>query len=75
MESKNKAKIKPKAKVKAKVKAKSKVKKQGIIVEVDKTETKKNNPQKYLDKLKNLIYKIKNQTLETDNGIRFGWKN
>ena len=26
-----------------------------------------------IDKLKKLVFKIKNQTLETDNRIRFGW--
>ena len=29
----------------------------------------------YSEKLKNLVYKIKNQSLDTDYGIRFGWKN
>ena len=48
---------------------KSKVK---LIVEFDKAD-KEDNPGKYLDKLKKLVFKIKNQTLETDNRIRFGW--
>ena len=34
---------------------------------------KADNPGKYIDKLKKLVFKIKNQTLETDNRIRFGW--
>ncbi len=50
------------------------VKNPKVIVEIDKN-YEGSNPQKYEDKLKNLIYKIKNQTLDTDNGIRFGWKN
>ena len=49
---------------------KSKVK---LIVEFDKAD-KEDNPGKYLDKLKKLVFKIKSQTLETDNRIRFGWK-
>lgn len=53
-----------------KPKGKSKVK---LIVEFDKAD-KEDNPGKYLDKLKKLVFKIKSQTLETDNRIRFGWK-
>ena len=79
-----KVKPKPKIKVKPKPKIKNVVKNQknskdtfpkntNVIVEIDKS-AEGSNPQKYLDKLKNLIYKIKNQTLETDNGIRLGWK-
>ena len=61
--------IKPKS-LPVKPKSKSKVK---LIVEFDKAD-KEDNPGKYLDKLKKLVFKIKSQTLETDNRIRFGWK-
>ena len=61
--------VKPPVKNK-KPSVKSKVK---LIVEFDKAD-KEDNPGKYLDKLKKLVFKIKSQTLETDNRIRFGWK-
>ena len=59
---------KPKKPIKPQIKSKVK-----LIVEFDKAD-KEDNPGKYLDKLKKLFFKIKNQTLETDNRIRFGWK-
>ena len=58
--------------VKAPVKPKSVKSKVKLIVEFDKAD-KADNPSKYIDKLKKLVFKIKNQTLETDNRIRFGW--
>jgi hypothetical protein len=72
-EIKTKNSVKPPVKLKSlpvKPKSKSKVK---LIVEFDKAD-KEDNPGKYLDKLKKLVFKIKSQTLETDNRIRFGWK-
>ena len=47
--------------------------KQKVIVEIEKRETADDN--RYDDKLKHLLFKIKNQNNYTDAGIRFGWKN
>lgn len=57
----------PKQKPKVKRKVKPKVKKR-VAVEVSDENT-------YSKQLQELISKIKNQSLESDNGIRFGWKN
>ena len=67
-----KAKLSVKAPVKPPVKPKSVKSKVKLIVEFDKAD-KADNPGKYIDKLKKLVFKIKNQTLKTDNRIRFGW--
>ena len=54
------------------VKVKNVKKQQVLIIQADKNECKNEN--KYSDKLKCLINKIKSHTLETDDKIRFGWK-
>ena len=54
------------------VNVKNKKKQQVLIVQADRNECKNEN--KYSDKLKCLINKIKSHTLETDDKIRFGWK-
>ena len=72
-------KVKPKVKLVKPIKPvklpepKIKVKSSRLIVEFDKAD-KADNPGKYVDKLKILVSKIKNQTMETDNRIRFGWQ-
>ena len=64
----NKEKVKPK---KEKVKLKQTEGK--VIVELEKK--KEPDEQVYGDKLKSLLFKIKNQNNYNDNGIRFAWKN
>ncbi len=44
-----------------------------VIIEVEKK--KEPNEVLYGDKLKNLLFKIKNQNNYNDAGIRFAWKN
>ena len=81
-----KPKVKPKPKVVPKVVSKvvpkvvskvvSKVvpKVKGITVEYAK-ETTNVDENKYSDKIKSLVIKIKNQNIDIDRGIRFCWKN
>ena len=79
---KTKPKVKPKVKPKPKVvpKVVSKVvpkvvpKVKGITVEYAK-ETTNVDENKYSDKIKSLVIKIKNQNIDIDRGIRFCWKN
>lgn len=66
-----KEKVKPK---KEKVKLKQTEGTEGkVIVELEKK--KEPDEQVYGDKLKSLLFKIKNQNNYNDNGIRFAWKN
>jgi hypothetical protein len=71
-----KPKSKPKTKAKVKVKVKTKEhetkKTNKVIVEIEKTN--ENSESLYNDKLKHLLFKIKNQNNFTDTRIRFGWK-
>ena len=74
-----KAKPKPKPKAKAKPKAKEdkvKPKKEpkGIVFKIDNTEE-TINENKYAAKVKKIIQNLKNNSVETDNRIRFCWKN
>ena len=65
----NKGPVKPKKKkLPKKDSVKSKKDSNKIIIEVDKNE----NKLLYSDKLKHLIYKIKNQDINTDK-VTFGW--
>ncbi len=67
----NKEKVKPK---KENVKLKQTKGTEGkVIVELEKK--KEPDEQVYGDKLKSLLFKIKNQNNYNDNGIRFAWKN
>jgi hypothetical protein len=45
-----------------------------IVVEITPAE-KENNEEMYSSKLKNLLFKIKNQNSFNDTGIRFAWRN
>jgi len=45
-----------------------------VIVEITPAE-KENNEEMYSSKLKNLLFKIKNQNSFNDTGIRFAWRN
>jgi len=65
---------KPKQKPKPKPKKEKKSNPKGTIrIDIDQSDCKNTNV--YNEKIKNLVYKIKNQSLDTDYGIRFGWKN
>ncbi len=72
--AKPKAKPKPKSKPKAKPKPKPQEIKKGLTFEID-------NPKetidesKYAVKVKSLLEKLKHKSTETDNRIRFCWKN
>ena len=74
--SKEKVKPKEKPKVKPKVKPKEKSKptekERKVIVEITEPEKEK---EIYAEKLKHLIYKMKNQNNFNDTGIRFAWRN
>ena len=57
------------------IKKEPKVKKENkIVVEITPAE-KENNEEMYSSKLKNLLFKIKNQNSFNDTGIRFAWRN
>jgi len=45
-----------------------------VIVEIEKKE-KECDETRYVEKLKHLLFKIKNQHTNIDSGIRFAWKN
>jgi len=67
-------KVKPKSKPKPKPKPKAKSKRESkVIIELEKK--KEPDEQVYGDKLKSLLFKIKNQNNYNDTGIRFAWKN
>ncbi len=73
-EKKGNPKPKPKQKPKKENNVKQEKKdKSTFIIDVDQSDHKNTNV--YNEKIKNLVYKIKNQSLDTDYGIRFGWKN
>ena len=73
MPLKSKPKPKPKAKEKeSKAKAKPKEQKKGLTFEVT-NET--SNENKYALKVKSLVDRLKNKNADTDNRIRFCWKN
>ena len=65
---KPKGKVKPKAKIEPIVKEKIESK---VIVEITEPEKEK---EIYSDKVKHLLFKIKNQNNYNDTGIRFAWK-
>ena len=73
-EKNNKPKPKSKPKPKQKPKQKPEKKDKGTFI-IDTDESDRKNTNVYNEKIKNLVYKIKNQSLDTDYGIRFGWKN
>jgi hypothetical protein len=57
------------------IKKEPKTKKENkIVVEITPAE-KENNEEMYSSKLKNLLFKIKNQNSFNDTGIRFAWRN
>ena len=68
-ESMKKDSIKKEPKVKKENKVDNK-----IVVEITPAE-KENNEEMYSSKLKNLLFKIKNQNSFNDTGIRFAWRN
>jgi hypothetical protein len=78
--AKSKPKAKPKAKEKPKPKAKPKPKpkepppKKGITFEID-NPNETIDESKYAIKVKSLLSKIKHRSTDTDNRIRFCWKN
>ena len=55
-------------------KVKREKKERKIVVEITPAE-KENNEEMYSSKLKNLLFKIKNQNSFNDTGIRFAWRN
>ena len=77
---KPKPKPKPKVKSKPKVKAKENVKEKvvkknvNVIVEYNNPKT-EDNENKYSEKIKLLLAKMKNQNADFDNRIGFSWKN
>lgn len=69
------AKPKPKKTKEVKPKPKkTKPKKGRVLVETISPE-KEQDPERYSDKLKHLLFKIKNQNNFNDFGIRFAWRN
>jgi len=70
---KAKPKPKPKSKAKPKPKEKPKERSSGVIVQITPA-SKENNEELYSNKLKHILFKIKNQNNYSDAGIRFAWK-
>ena len=64
----------PKKKESIKKEKKRENKERKVIVEITPAE-KENNEELYSSKLKNLLFKIKNQNSFNDTGIRFAWRN
>ena len=76
VKSKPKVKVEPKPKVKVEPKVNVKPKsKERITVEYSPEKENGLDENKYSGKLNKLLYKIKSQHTDTDNGIRFCWKN
>ena len=48
--------------------------KQNVVIISKPEPEEENNPMKYSDKLKHLLFKIKSQNNFSDGGIRFAWK-
>ena len=71
---KAKPKPKPKAKPKPKPKPKEPPPKKGITFEID-NPNETIDESKYAIKVKSLLSKIKHRSTDTDNRIRFCWKN
>jgi hypothetical protein len=72
---KPKPKAKPKAKPKPKVKPKpEEIPKKGLTFKID-NPNETIDESKYAIKVKNLLVKLKHRSDETDNRIRFCWKN
>ena len=69
---KSKTKSMDKSKTKSMDKSKTKKKERKVIVEITEPEKEK---EIYADKVKHLLYKMKNQNNFNDTGIRFAWRN